>query len=92
MMFFILFLSVLSIIYGINENQQIINITINEELPLSTILFITTNNITYRLFDSGRNQNSFIHYNTLNGHISLSKSLDREYLCSEHICSCTKCQ
>ncbi|CAF4614053.1 unnamed protein product [Rotaria socialis] len=92
MMFFILFLSVLSIIYGINENQQIINITINEELPLSTILFITTNNITYRLFDSGRNQNSFIHYNTLNGHISLSQSLDREYLCSEHICSCTKCQ
>ncbi|CAF4310614.1 unnamed protein product [Rotaria socialis] len=92
MMFFILFLSVLSIIYGINENQQTINITINEELPLSTILFITTNNITYRLFDSGRNQNSFIHYNTLNGHISLSQSLDREYLCSEHICSCTKCQ
>ncbi|CAF2144956.1 unnamed protein product [Rotaria magnacalcarata] len=92
MMFFILFLSILSIIYGINENQQIINITINEELPLSTILFITTNNITYRLFDSGRNQNSFIHYNTLNRHISLSQSLDREYLCSEHICSCTQCQ
>ncbi|CAF3097016.1 unnamed protein product [Rotaria sp. Silwood2] len=79
-------------IYGKNEAQQIINIHVNEELPLSTILFITTNNITYRLFDSGRNQNSFVYYNALNGHISLSRSLDREYLCSEHICSCTKCQ
>ncbi|CAF4997665.1 unnamed protein product, partial [Rotaria sp. Silwood1] len=79
-------------IYGKNENQQIINIHINEELPLSTILFITTNNITYRLFDSGRNQNSFIYYNVSNGQISLLRSVDREYLCSEHICSCTKCQ
>ncbi|CAF0885641.1 unnamed protein product [Rotaria sordida] len=92
MLFSIVFLSILSIIYGKNENQQIINIHINEELPLSTILFITTNNITYRLLDSGRNQNSFVYYNISNGHISLLRSLDREYLCLEHICSCKKCQ
>lgn len=92
MMFLIFFISILSIIYAKNENQQVIEIHINEELPLSTILFITANNITYRLFDSGRNQNSFVYYNTTNGHILLSHPLDREYLCSEHICSCTQCK
>lgn len=92
MILFIIFFSIISIIYGKNENQQIINIDINEELPISTILFITTNNVKYRLFDSGRNHNSFVHFNSSNGHISLKQSIDREYLCSEHICSCTKCQ
>ncbi len=91
-MFFLLFLSIFSIIYCKIDDQQIINIRINEELPLSTILFTTTDNITYRLFDSGRNQNSFIYYNTSNGHILLSHSLDREDLCLQHICSCIKCQ
>jgi hypothetical protein len=91
-MFFLFFLSIFSIIYCKIDDQQIINIHINEELPLSTILFITTNNITYHLFNSGRNQNSFIYYNTTNGQILLSHSLDREYLCSQHICSCIKCQ
>jgi hypothetical protein len=92
MMYFLFFLSILSIVFCQNENQQIINIYINEEFPLSTILFTTTNNITYRLFDSGRNQNSFVYYNSSNGHILLTHSLDREYLCSQHICSCTQCQ
>lgn len=91
-MFFIFFLSLLFISYCKNEDHQIINIRINEELPLSTILFTTSNNITYRLFDSGRNQNSFIYYNTSNGNILLAHSLDREDLCSQHICSCIKCQ
>jgi len=91
-MFLFLFLSFFSIISCKLEEQQIINIHINEELPLSTILFTTTNNITYHLFDSGRNQNSFIYYNTSNGHILLSHSLDREDLCLQHICTCIKCQ
>jgi hypothetical protein len=92
MMFFLFFLSIFSIIDCNNEDQQIIHIRINEEIPSSTILFTTTNNITYRLFDSGRNQNSFVYYNTSNGRILLNQSLDREYLCSQHICSCIKCQ
>jgi hypothetical protein len=92
MMFWLFFLSIFPFISGQNEDQQIINIHINEELPLSTILFTTTNNSTYRLFDSGRNQNSFIYYNISKGDILLSHSLDREYLCSQHICSCTQCQ
>jgi hypothetical protein len=82
----------ISIIFSNPDEQQIINIHINEELPLSTILFITNDNIIYRLFDSGRNQNSFIYYNTSNGHILLSHSLDREDLCFQHICSCLNCQ
>ncbi len=92
MMFWLFFLSIFPLISGQNEDQQIINIHINEELPLSTILFTTTNNSTYRLFDSGRNQNSFIYYNISKGDILLSHSLDREYLCSQHICSCIQCQ
>jgi hypothetical protein len=91
-MFLFLFLSFFSIISCKLEEQQIINIHINEELPLSTILFTTTNNITYHLFDSGRNQNSFIYYNTSNGNILLIHSIDREYLCLQHICSCIQCQ
>jgi hypothetical protein len=91
-MFWLFFLSIFPLISGQNEDQQIINIHINEELPLSTILFTTTNNSTYRLFDSGRNQNSFIYYNISKGDILLSHSLDREYLCSQHICSCIQCQ
>jgi hypothetical protein len=92
MMLFIYFLCLLLISSCKSEDHQIINIHINEELPLSTILFTTPNNITYRLFDSGRNQNSFIYYNTSNGNILLINSLDREDLCSQHICSCIKCQ
>lgn len=74
------------------NTQQIIPIYINEELPLSTILFTTPNEIIYRLFDSGRNQNSFISYNTTDRQIILIHPLDREKLCSEHICSCLQCQ
>jgi hypothetical protein len=93
MMFFLLvFLSIISIISCNPDEQKIINIYINEELPLSTILFITTDNIIYRLFDSGRNQNSFVYYNTTNGQIVLSHLLDREDLCFQHICSCINCQ
>ena len=93
MMFFFLFLFIFStIVSGQIDDQQIINININEELPLSTILFTTPTNITYRLFDSGRNHNSFISYNTTNGHILLSQILDREDLCLQHFCSCLKCQ
>ena len=91
-MFFIWLLFILSINNIKTDHQEIIHIRIDEELPLWTILFTTPNNITYRLFDSGRNQNSFVYYNTTTGHILLSKSLDREYLCSKHICSCTECQ
>lgn len=81
-----------SVISCQNDDQQQISIHLNEESPLSTILFTTTNNITYRLFDSGRNQNSFISYNTSTGHILLSHALDREDLCARHICSCSHCQ
>src|SRR5438128_697256 len=94
MFFFFFFLSIfpLNIYCQYDDGQQIIQIDINEELPLSTILFTTPNDILYRLFDSGRNQNSFISYNTSNGQILLSHLLDREDLCSQHICSCLKCQ
>ncbi len=92
MFFLLVFLSIISIISCNPDEQKIINIYINEELPLSTILFITTDNIIYRLFDSGRNQNSFVYYNTTNGQIVLSHLLDREDLCFQHICSCINCQ
>ncbi|CAF1149125.1 unnamed protein product [Adineta steineri] len=92
MIFFLFFLSFLTLSYSDDKDYQIINIHINEELPVSTILFITPNNIIYRLFDSGRNQNSFIYYNTSNGHVLLEHLLDREDLCLQHICSCSKCQ
>ncbi len=92
MFFLLVFLSIISIISCNPDEQKIINIYINEELPLSTILFITTDNIIYRLFDSGRNQNSFVYYNTTNGQIILSHLLDREDLCFQHICSCINCQ
>lgn len=88
----ILVLFFLFIINNEANDQQMINIHINEELPLSTILFTTPNEIIYRLFDSGRNQNSFISYNTTDRQIVLIHPLDREKLCSEHICSCLHCQ
>ena len=92
MLFLLFIFSFIPLISSKPEDQQIINIHINEELPLSTILFTTTTNSIYRLFDSGRNHNSFIYYNTSNGQIFLSQSLDREDLCSRHICSCFNCQ
>ncbi|UJR07912.1 hypothetical protein I4U23_012195 [Adineta vaga] len=92
MLLFLFVLSFISSIHCYDEDYQTINIRINEELPLSTILFITPNNITYRLFDSGRNQNSFVYYNMSNGQILLVHALDREDLCLQHICSCVHCQ
>lgn len=75
-----------------DDQQHFITIHIHEELPLSTILFTTPTNILFRLFDSGRNQNSFIVYNTTTSQILLSHPLDREALCTQHICSCLRCQ
>lgn len=92
MMFYLLFLFILPNIFCKNQEQPKISIRIDEELPISTILFTTNNTITYRLFDSGRNHNSFVRYDSLNGHLFLARSLDREYLCSQRICSCTRCQ
>jgi hypothetical protein len=74
------------------SEQQIIHIRVDEELPMSTILFTTTHTVTYRLFDSGRNQNSFVRYDPSTGQLLLARAIDREYLCSQHICSCTQCQ
>lgn len=74
------------------QEQQIIHIRVDEELPLSTILFTTTNSITYRLFDTGRNQNSFVRYESSTGQLHLARPIDREFLCSQRICSCTQCQ
>ena len=88
----LLVLFFLFVINSEENDQQMINIHMNEELPLSTILFTTPNEIIYRLFDSGRNQNSFIFYNTTDRQIVLIHPLDREKLCSEHICSCAHCQ
>ncbi|CAF3673679.1 unnamed protein product [Rotaria sp. Silwood1] len=91
-MFYIVFLFIISNVFCKNQEQSIIYIRVDEELPLSTILFTTNNTITYRLFDTGRNHNSFVRYDSLNGHLLLARSLDREYLCSQRICSCTQCQ
>ncbi|CAF0869456.1 unnamed protein product [Rotaria sordida] len=91
-MFYIVFLFIFSNVFCKNQEQSIIYIRVDEELPLSTILFTTNNTITYRLFDTGRNHNSFVRYNLFNGHLLLARSLDREYLCSQRICSCTQCQ
>jgi hypothetical protein len=91
-MFYIFFLFIISIVFCKNQDQQVIHIRVDEELPISTILFTTTNSITYRLFDTGRNQNSFVRYDSSNGHLSLARAIDREYLCSQRICSCTQCQ
>ena len=91
-MFYIIIFFIVSIVFCNDQEQQIIHIRIDEELPLSTILFTTNNTITYRLFDTGRNQNSFVRYDTFNGHLILARLLDREYLCSQHICSCVQCQ
>lgn len=85
----LLFLPVFSLS---NQEQQIIHIRVDEELPISTILFTTTNSITYRLFDTGRNQNSFVRYDSSTGQLLLARSIDREFLCSQRICSCTQCQ
>ena len=74
------------------QEQQIIHIRVDEELPLSTILFTTSNSITYRLFDTGRNQNSFVRYDSSTGQLLLARPIDREFLCSQRICSCTQCQ
>ena len=75
-----------------NQEQQVIHIRIDEELPLSTILFTTANSISYRLFDTGRNQNSFVRYDASTGQLLLARPLDREYLCAQHLCSCAQCQ
>ena len=91
-MLHIILVFVFSTVLCNDQEEQIIHIRIDEELPLSTILFTTNNTITYRLFDTGRNQNSFVRYDSFNGHLILERSLDREYLCSEHVCSCTQCQ
>jgi hypothetical protein len=91
-MFYILFLFLISFVFSKNSEQQIIHIRVDEELPLLTILFTTTNTITYRLFDTGRNQNSFVRYDSSNGQLLLARALDREYLCSQRICSCIQCQ
>ncbi|UJR38305.1 hypothetical protein I4U23_030975 [Adineta vaga] len=88
--FFLLF--IVSNVFCKNQDQQIIHIRVDEELPLSTILFTTTNSITYRLFDTGRNQNSFVRYDSSNGHLLLARSIDREDLCSQRLCSCLQCQ
>ena len=93
MMFYLIFLLLLfPIIFCENQEQQIIHIRVDEELPISTILFSTSNSITYRLFDTGRNQNSFVRYDSSTGQLLLARSLDREYLCSQRVCSCTQCQ
>lgn len=91
-MYCIFFLFIVSKVFCRNPEQPIIYIRVDEELPLSTILFTTNNTITYRLFDTGRNQNIFVRYDSVNGHLLLARSLDREYLCSQRICSCTQCQ
>lgn len=82
----------LTIISSKTTEQQIVHIRVDEELPLATILFTTSPTITYRLFDSGRNQNSFVRYDSSTGQLHLARALDREYLCSQHICSCSQCQ
>ncbi|CAF1602934.1 unnamed protein product [Adineta ricciae] len=87
-----LLLFIVSIVDCKDEDQQIIHIRVDEELPLSTILFTTTNTITYRLFDTGRNQNSFVRYDSSTGHLFLARSIDREDLCSQRLCSCLQCQ
>ncbi|CAF5142123.1 unnamed protein product, partial [Rotaria magnacalcarata] len=92
MTFYLYFLFIFSNVFCKNQEQPRIYIRVDEELPLSTILFTTNNTITYRLFDTGRNQNAFVRYDALNGHLLLARSLDREYLCSQHVCSCTQCQ
>ena len=74
------------------NDQQIVRIDLNEESPISTILFTTPANVIYRLFDSGRNHNELISYNSSNGQILLSKNLDREELCLQRRCSCSNCQ
>jgi hypothetical protein len=92
-MFYIFFLLfIFSTVFCENQEQQIIHIRVDEELPISTILFTTTNTVTYRLFDTGRNQNSFVRYDSSNGHLLLARSIDREDLCSQRICSCVQCQ
>lgn len=82
----------ISSIIADDPSTEWISIRIDEELPLFTVLFTTPSNITYRLFDSGRNQNSFVFYNASTGNLHLIHPLDREQLCAEHICSCHQCQ
>lgn len=74
------------------EQQQIIHIRVDEELPLSTILFTTSHAVTYRLFDTGRNQNAFVRYDPSTGQLLLARAVDREQLCAERLCSCSQCQ
>ena len=92
MLFLIIFILQVSIGSCEQPEQQVIHIRIDEELPISTILFTTTNTITYRLFDTGRNQNSFVRYDPSTGQLLLARALDREYLCTQHLCSCNQCQ
>ena len=92
MLYLILLFLHLPVLSSSNQEQQIIHIRVDEELPISTILFTTTNSITYRLFDTGRNQNSFVRYDSSTGQLLLARSIDREFLCSQRICSCTQCQ
>ena len=92
MLFIVYIFTLISVIYSFDDKQQIIEIVVNEELPLSTILFITNSNLTYRLFDSVRNQNSFVNYQSSSNHLVLARSIDREQLCTDRICSCSHCQ
>lgn len=84
--------SLISLVLSFDEHRQQIEIVINEELPLSTILFMTNENLTYRFFDSVRNQNSFVTFQPSTGHLILDRTIDREQLCFDRICSCSRCQ
>lgn len=89
----LVFLSIISTtIFANVDDQHTIRISLDEELPLSTILFSTSPTIVYRLFDSGRNHNAFVDFNSSTGHLRLARAIDREDLCAEHICSCLQCQ
>lgn len=88
-------MNLFTLLFIINSlsNSSPISIRIPEELSLSTVIFTVTNSTSnYRLFDSGRNQNSFVFYNSSTGNLHLTRSIDREQLCSEHICSCDHCR
>ena len=88
----IVFSLILSSIGARTAEQQLIDIRIDEELPLATILFTTSNAVTYRLFDTGRNHNAFVRYESSTGQLLLARAVDREQLCAEHLCSCSHCQ
>ena len=87
----LVFVALLGAIFGNVPDSQTIRISLDEELPLATILFSTSTTLVYRLFDSGRNHNTFVEYNSSTGHLLLARPLDREDLCAEHVCSCLQC-